>query len=193
MYDIHSTSMYTVHELKVMKHDCFNTFLTVATNLKIMVYHAQVEKFNRNNKYVPPYSALFKFLNLEARGANTIEESEHKCPVVTLSRKTTCTCTSRPSYAFIINNTCMVCKEAKNRLYVRKTFQAISHEHNTCVVKDKLCLNRLGNRHFVKECPSGQRCKKCHQSHHSWLHIEDKNNDCLRPTQIGLGLSLKSI
>ena len=46
------------------------------------------------------------------------------------------------------------------------------------VVKDlKLCLNFLGSRHFVKECPCGQRCKKCHQSHHSWLHIKSKSED----------------
>ena len=46
------------------------------------------------------------------------------------------------------------------------------------VVKDnKLCLNCLGSGHFVKECPSPQRCKKCHQPHHSWLHFDAKSED----------------
>ena len=46
------------------------------------------------------------------------------------------------------------------------------------VVKDnKLCLNCLGSGHFLKECPSGQRCKKCHQPHHSWLHVDPKSED----------------
>ena len=47
------------------------------------------------------------------------------------------------------------------------------------VVKDnKLCLNCLGSGHFLKECPSGQRCKKCHQPHHSWLHVDPISEDC---------------
>ena len=50
------------------------------------------------------------------------------------------------------------------------------------VAKDnKLCMNCLGTRHFVKECPSGQRCKKCHQPHHAWLHFDAKSKDRKAP------------
>ena len=38
-------------------------------------------------------------------------------------------------------------------------------------------MNCLCSGHFVKMCPSGQRCKKCHQPHHSWLHIDAKSKD----------------
>ena len=55
-------------------------------------------------------------------------------------------------------------------------FQALSHERKIGVVKDdKLCMNSLGAGHFVKEYPSSQKCKKCNQPHHSWLHIDPKS------------------
>ena len=47
------------------------------------------------------------------------------------------------------------------------------------MLKDNiLLLNCLGSGHFMKECLFGQRCKKYGQSHHSWLHIDSKSEDC---------------
>ena len=63
-------------------------------------------------------------------------------------------------------------------LYTWKTFQALSHKQKIGVVKDnKLCLNCLGSGHFVKVCLSTHRCKKCHRSHHLWLHSDSKRED----------------
>ena len=42
---------------------------------------------------------------------------------------------------------------------------------------NKLCLNCLGSGHFMKECPSTQKCKKFHQPHHLWLHIDSKREN----------------
>ena len=38
-------------------------------------------------------------------------------------------------------------------------------------------LNCLGSGPFVKECPSTQRCKRCHQLHLSWLHVDPKSEN----------------
>ena len=47
------------------------------------------------------------------------------------------------------------------------------------MVKDnKIYLNSLASRHFMKECPPGQRCKKRGQSHQSWRHSESESEDC---------------
>ena len=44
-----------------------------------------------------------------------------------------------------------------------------------------MCTNCLGQGQFVKECQSSQNCKKCHQPHHSWLHIDSKSEDRKAP------------
>ena len=72
----------------------------------------------------------------------------------------------------------MGCKKAKHPLYTCKMFQGLSRECKMGIVKDnKLCLNCLSSGHFLKECPSGQLCKKCHQPHHSLLRVDPKSED----------------
>ena len=159
-----------------MKHDSFDTFITADAELKVnQSAMREWQKFSRKCESVPPYSALLKFLDLEAKGAeNKVEDSERRRPVVTSGKKTI----SRPSYTVNIDDTCVACRKAKHPLYTCKTFQALSHQRKMGVVKDnKLCSNCFGSGHFVKECPSSQRCKRCHQSHHSWLHIDPKSED----------------
>ena len=49
------------------------------------------------------------------------------------------------------------------------------------VKENKLCMNRLGSRHFVKEYPFGKRCKRCHQPQHLQLHIDAKSKNRYAP------------
>ena len=85
---------------------------------------------------------------------------------------------ARPSYAAYADETCVAYTKATHSLDSCKSFQALSHEQNMSVVKDsRLCVNCLGSGHFVKECPSSQRCKECHQPHHSMLHIDSKSKN----------------
>ena len=133
------------------------------------------QKNSQGSKEVLDYFELLECLDLRVRAAeNTVGKSECRHQVVTPGKKTV----SRPSYAVIIDDTCVSCRKAKHPLYTCKTFQALSHECKMGVVKDnKLHLNCLGSGHFLKECPSNQRCKKCHRSHHLWQHIDSKSED----------------
>ena len=144
--------------LKTMKYDCFDTFITAATKLKFnQSVMDKWKKFSWDCESVPLYSELLKFLSSEARGVyNMVGESEQRCPVVMQGKKTI----SRPSYAVIINDICLSCGKAKHSLYSCKTFQVLSHEWKVGVVEgNKLFMNCLGSRHFVRDCPSGQRCR----------------------------------
>ena len=42
-----------------------------------------------------------------------------------------------------------------------------------------LCLNCLRPGHFVKDCVSAHRCKKCQKPHHTLLHIEAKEGNAI--------------
>ena len=132
------------------------------------------QKHSQGSKEVPDYAELLEFLDLRARATeNTKGEPERKHSSNPPSKRP-----ARLSYVANTNETCVACKKANHPLYSCKSFQARLHERKKGVVKDsKLCLNCLGSGHFVKECPSLQRCKKGHQPHHSLLHIHSKSEN----------------
>ena len=43
------------------------------------------------------------------------------------------------------------------------------------------CLNCLKPGHFVRECKSLHRCRKCQKPHHSLLHVEPKISPLAQP------------
>ena len=45
-----------------------------------------------------------------------------------------------------------------------------------------LCVNCLHPGHFVKQCRSSNRCRKCQKSHHTLLHVDQSNDTPLSPT-----------
>ena len=152
------------------------TFVTSVLETKLdQTTMFEWQKHSQGSKKVPDYLELLEFLDLRARATeNNKGEPERKHSSNPSLKKTA----SRPSYAVNADEMCVACKKANHPLYACKSFQALSHEKKMSVVKDnKLCMNCLCSGHFVKECPSPQRCKKCHQPHHSWLHIDSKNED----------------
>ena len=162
---------------------CFDTFIA-ASELKFnQSAMCEWQKFSQDWESVHLYSELLRFLDLEAREAeNTaMGDSERRRSVAPPGKKTIL----RPSYPVNVNEMCMGCKQTNHPLYICKMFQALSYKLKMGVVKNnKLRLSRLGSGHFVKECPSGQKCKKCHQPHHSWLHIDAKSEDCKASTPV---------
>ena len=53
---------------------------------------------------------------------------------------------------------------------------SLSHEKRLSTLKDNnLCLNCLKPGHFVRECKSLHRCRRCQKLHHLLLHVESKD------------------
>ena len=77
-----------------------------------------------------------------------------------------------------VDEFCVACKTQKHPLYMCHHFRSLPHEHKTLLVKNhKMCFNCLKPGHFVSQCPSNQRCKKCQRRHYSLLHAEPKSGD----------------
>ncbi len=54
----------------------------------------------------------------------------------------------------------------------------MNHDSKIALLKDKkLCMNCLSSGHFIKNCKSIHRCKKCQRSHHTLLHLEERKNE----------------
>jgi hypothetical protein len=79
-----------------------------------------------------------------------------------------------------MNLACILCTSERHPLYVCPKFRAMSHDVKLSTLKhNNLCLNCFSKGHFVKQCKSAHRCKKCQRPHHTLLHVEtqgDKNH-----------------
>ena len=121
-------------------------------------------------------------MDLHAQASKNTKPNQRppKRPVVTWDRST------KPSYAVSTNtdNPCVPCKANKHPLYACTVFQALPCAKRMSLVRGNvLCLNCLRMGHIAKQCPIMQRCKKCHKSHHTWLHLDVKEEKDTKPTK----------
>ena len=63
----------------------------------------------------------------------------------------------------------------KHPLFTCPEFRAKPRDKMVHILRSNgLCLNCLKPGHFVKNCPSSNRCKKCQRSHHTLIHEDTK-------------------
>ncbi|XP_070068046.1 uncharacterized protein [Drosophila takahashii] len=66
---------------------------------------------------------------------------------------------------------CILCSSSGHRLLACDQFRKLDSQQRLEVVKKNgLCVNCLGKGHKVSNCPSKNRCRSCHQPHHTLLH-----------------------
>ena len=167
---LHDIANQHMRAIKAMEYSPW-TFVTSILELKLdQTTMFEWQKHSQGSKEVPDFNELLEFLDLRARATeNAREESERKHSSIPSSKKTT----SKPSYAVSADEACVVCKMAKHPLYACEKFKTLPHQRMLAIVREHdLCMNCLRPGHFLKQCPSGQKCKKCSKPHHSWLHVD---------------------
>ncbi len=122
---------------------------------------------------VPHYNDLLEFINLRAQA------SESSSSWKSAGKKNPST--GKPIASFVANTnvptaiTCVCCKKDKHPLYACAKFKALSHDDMISTLKSKgMCINCLRPGHYIKDCSSAHRCKKCQKPHHTLLHVEYK-------------------
>ena len=129
---------------------------------------------------VPQYQELLDFIDLRAQASETSlthikkpTRPDHKRPASSF----------KPITSFAAQHastqTCIACKVEKHPLYVCPKFKSINHEEKLSLLKEhKICMNCLTRSHFIKQCKSLHRCRKCQSPHHTLLHLENtKGNE----------------
>lgn len=98
-----------------------------------------------------------------------------------------------------VSDPCVLCKSHKHPLYACPQFKSLSHDKMISTLKShNLCMNCLRPGHFVRECKSLHRCRKCQKSHHTLLHLEAKDHVSAPTSQsvtsnAAAGISSKSL
>ena len=135
-------------------------------------------KHSQSSATVPHYQELLEFINLRAQASESSVSENRKSSKSEIKRphhipgKPVASFTTSTSASL---DNCVLCKTDKHPLYACPRFKAQTHDKIISMLKTNgLCMNCLKPSHFVKQCKSLHRCRKCQKPHHTLLHVESK-------------------
>lgn len=186
---LHDTVQQHLRALKAMDYEPPGSFVTSILELKLDVNTMfEWQKHSQSSTGVPHYKELLEFVNLRAQASETSAsdhgkksskgETHHFKKAFTLSK---------PVASFATNTTdpasnCVLCKTDKHPLYVCPKFKNQPHDKMIATLKaNDLCMNCLRPGHYVKQCKSLHRCRKCQKPHHTLLHLEPPQSHAPAP------------
>ncbi len=172
---LHDTLNQHLRALKAMKYDPPGHFITSMIELKLdpgTMFEWQ--KHTQTSSTVPHFDALLEFIDLRAQASeSTAPELSRKRQYEVTSSKRSFPPRSVASLTASLDDSCAVCKTGKHPAYSCPKFRSLPHDQMMVVLKSKhLCLICLKPGHFVKECTSTNRCRKCQKLHHTLLHVD---------------------
>ena len=179
--DFHDKVKQHLRALKATGKEPSNHFITSMLELKLDAETMfEWQRNSQDSTEIPDYDNLLDFLNLRAQA------SEMHNPKKTHGYPQERKVPSKPVGAFHANvsntSNCVVCKDNKHPLYVCPRFKAYNHEQMLATLKEhNLCMNCLGTGHFVRQCKSSHRCRKCNKLHHTLLHVQEPNAHVANP------------
>lgn len=181
---LHDTLQQHLRALKTMKCEPDPSFITSMIELKLddttsfeWQKHSQ-EKVGE----VPHYEDILEFLNLRAQASESLTGSSKKSSTPSVKKGGKVASFAVSNAESDARNHCVICTSERHPLYTCPKFKAMSHDDKTSTLKgNKLCLNCLGSGHFVKQCKSSHRCRKCQRPHHTLLHVESLGNSPSQP------------
>ena len=183
---LHDTIQQHTRALKSMGEEPSPSFITSIIELKLdSTTMFEWQRHSQSSTGTPHYHDLLEFLDHRAQASeisSTPSRRQSKIDVVT-QRRQHHHGNSKPvsSYATNVNSPdtqCPLCGPERHPLYTCVKFRALPHDKRLAIIKtNNLCTNCLGKGHFVADCKSLHRCRKCNNPHHTLLHLEDHRKD----------------
>ena len=184
---LHDTAQQHVRALKAMGHEPPGPFITSLLEIKLDANTMfEWQRHSQESAGLPHFSKILEFLDLRAQ-ASEMSVSSHKGSPRSWNPDRRGHQPSKPVTAFTANATdappnCIVCGTSKHPLYACTIFKSLSHEKILSTLRDNnYCLNCLKPGHFVRECKSLHRCRKCQKPQHSLLHVEPRDSPPTQP------------
>ncbi len=183
---LHDTIQQHLRALKAMGHEPSGPFITSAIEMKLDANTMfEWQRFSQDSTDVPHYQKILEFLNLRAQASEGSAELKKPARIDDRHKKVSST---RPLASFAatatdsLSNPCIVCKIEKHPLYSCSQFKALPHDKMISILKAHgICLNCLRPGHFIRQCKSAYRCKKCQKPHHTLLHVDAKETVPVTP------------
>ena len=175
---LHDVVQQHLRALKAMDYEPAGPFITSVLELKLDTNTMfEWQKFSQDTTEVPHYQKLLEFLNLRAQASESsvIEHGRKPKYEISSGKKPSKPITSFAGTANPVVS-CVVCDSGKHPLYACPKFKALPHDQMVSILKaHNSCINCLRAGHFINQCKSLHRCRKCQKPHHTLLHIESKD------------------
>ena len=186
---LHDIVTQHLRALKSMEYDPSGPFITSILELKLDTTTLfEWQKHSQSKAEVPHYQELLTFIDLRAQAsegsATATAASKRVRNEPAPPKRTPATGRSVASFASnhdTVSSPCILCQNEKHPLYVCPKFKPLSHDQKVSLLRDNnLCMNCLSSGHFVKQCKSVHKCRKCQRPHLTLLHVDKPTAD--KPT-----------
>ena len=190
---LHDTVQQHLRALKAMSCEPSGPFITSILELKLDAHTSfEWQKFSQDLPSFPHYEKLLEFLDLRAQASEASSTDGKRNPPRADDRSKKGANKSITSFAAGASDpsphSCTLCKTEKHSLFACPQFRAFTHDKKMSAVKSNdLCVNCLRPGHFVRQCRSVNRCRKCQKSHHTLLHV-DQGAEAHAPPTPGVNL-----
>ena len=176
---LHDVLQQHVRALKTMKSEPDPFFVTSVIELKLdesTLFEWQKHSQEKVEE-VPHYQELLDFINLRAQASESLVDpsKKHSVPYVRkpaqFGKVASFTAANDESGGHIHVSSASL--DGTHSTRVQSSGCMMSHDDKfSTLKKNNLCLNCFGCDHFVKQCKSFHRCRKCERPHHTLLHID---------------------
>lgn len=198
LHRLHDAVQQHLRALKSMGYEPSGPYVTSILELRLdQTTLFEWQKHSQSSDSVPHYLELLEFINLRAQASEMSVKQQRTDPPVL--KKPTKHVTS---FATGMSDpaSCVVCKTERHPLYCCPRFKGLAHDRMVSFLKENsICLNCLRPGHFVRQCKSPYKCKKCQRPHHTLLHVETGGNETDTPrgdpvlSHAAVGLSTSSL
>ncbi len=176
---LHDAVQQHLRALKSMGYEPSGPFVTSILELKLdQTTLFEWQKHSQSSASVPHYQDLLDFINLRAQASET-SVKQHKSD--SHMSKRTPPGGKLPSFTSVSDSTitsCTICKTEKHPLYACTRFRSLTHDRMMSLLKEHgICMNCLRPGHFVRQCKSQHRCRKCQRPHHTLLHVQTEGDE----------------
>ena len=175
---VHDTSKQHIRALVSLGYDLEPAFMTalIQTKLDPATSFEWKKHSSEKAREVPHYDEILHFLDMTARASSEAVMTKKE---VTSGKKYTHSPRPVTSHAATANNNahCILCPKEKHPLYGCSKFKALSQEEKRSLLKrNQMCFNCLRSGHYLSQCESSHRCKRCQKPHHTLLHMDSTSS-----------------
>ena len=166
MCRLHDHLQQHIRALKVSGDYSIDTYLTVATELKL--YEDTRLRWTEHSskcEKTPPCKELLEFLDVQAQHHESVAHS-----VQSAQRPKA---TPKAAYTAGSDNRCVACKKETHPLNNCGKFLGMSRDERWELVKAcGYCMNCLKAGHMAYKCRANPACRKCRKAHHTLLRVD---------------------
>ena len=203
---LHDAVQQHLRALKSMGYEPSGPFVTSILELKLdQTTLFEWQKHSQSSASIPHYRELLDFINLRAQASETSVKQQKSDSYV--PKKAPSPYKHVTSFASGMSDSttasCIMCKTEKHPLYSCTRFKGLTHDRMMSLLKEHgMCLNCLRPGHFVRQCKSQHKCRKCQRPHHTLLHVETDGDEVpvdgntqagLLPSHAAMGLTASSL